>query len=56
MAENQIQFVLNPKSFIGDKDLVIGFGPNKDFYIGMDNLLSPIVLQNRFSLQTKEIS
>ena len=27
----------NPKSFIGDKDLVIGFGPNKDFYIGMDN-------------------
>lgn len=37
MAENQIQFVLNPKSFIGDKDLVIGFGPNKDFYIGMDN-------------------
>jgi hypothetical protein len=37
MADNQIQFVLNPKSFIGDKDLVNGFGPNKDFFVGNDN-------------------
>ncbi len=37
MAENQIQFVLNPRAFIGDKDLVNGFGPNKDFYVGNDN-------------------
>lgn len=37
MAENQIQFVLNPRAFIGDKDLVNGFGPNKDFFLGRDN-------------------
>ena len=37
MAENQIQFVLNPGAFIGDKDLVNGFGPNKDFFVGRDN-------------------
>ena len=37
MAENQIQFVLNPRAFIGEKDLVNGFGPNKDFYVGRDN-------------------
>lgn len=37
MAENQIQFVLNPRAFIGDKDLVNGFGPNKDFFVGNDN-------------------
>lgn len=37
MAENQIQFVLNPGAFIGDKDLVNGFGPNKDFFMGRDN-------------------
>ena len=37
MAENQIQFVLNPGAFIGDKDLVNGFGPNKDFFEGSDN-------------------
>ena len=37
MAENQIQFVLNPRTFIGDKDLVNGFGPNKDFFGGNDN-------------------
>lgn len=37
MADNQIQFVLNPRSFIGDKDLVNGFGPNKDYYVGKDN-------------------
>lgn len=37
MAENQIQFVLNPGTFIGDKDLVNGFGPNKDFFMGRDN-------------------
>ena len=37
MAENQIQLVLNPRAFIGDKDLVNGFGPNKDFFVGNDN-------------------
>ena len=37
MAENQIQLVLNPGAFIGDKDLVNGFGPNKDFFVGRDN-------------------
>ena len=37
MAENQIQFVLNPRAFIGDKDLVNGFGPNKDFFVGNDD-------------------
>ena len=37
MAENQIQFVLNPRVFIRDKDLPNGFGPNKDFYDGNDN-------------------
>ena len=37
MAENQIQLVLNPRAFIGDKDLVNGFGPNKDFFEGNDN-------------------
>ncbi len=37
MADNQIQFVLNPRSFIGDKDLVNGFGPNKDFFVGKDD-------------------
>ena len=37
MAENQIQIVLNPRAFIGDKDLVNGFGPNKDYYVGRDN-------------------
>lgn len=37
MAENQIQFVLNPRMFIGDKDLVNGFGPNKDFFEGNDD-------------------
>lgn len=37
MTENQIQFVLNPRAFIGDKDLVNGFGPNKDFFVGNDN-------------------
>ena len=37
MAENQIQLVLNPRAFIGDKDLVNGFGPNKDFFKGNDN-------------------
>lgn len=37
MEENQIQFVLNPRAFIGDKDLVNGFGPNKDFFVGNDN-------------------
>ena len=37
MAENQIQLVLNPRAFIGDKDLVNGFGPNKDFFEGKDN-------------------
>lgn len=37
MAENQIQFVLNPRAFIGDKDLLNGFGPNKDFFVGNDN-------------------
>ena len=37
MAENQIQFVLNPGTFIGDKDLVNGFGLNKDFFIGKDD-------------------
>lgn len=36
MAENQIQFVLNPRAFIGDKDSVNGFGPNKDFFVGRD--------------------
>ena len=37
MADNQIQFVLNPRSFIGDKDMVNGFGPNKDFFVGKDD-------------------
>lgn len=37
MAKNQIQLVLNPKSFIGDKDFVNGFGPNKDFFTGRDD-------------------
>jgi hypothetical protein len=37
MAENQIQFVLNPRAFIGDKDLVNGFGPNKDYFVDRDN-------------------
>jgi hypothetical protein len=37
MTENQIQFVLNPRAFIGDKDLVNGFGPSKDFFMGNDN-------------------
>lgn len=37
MAENQIQFVLNPRAFIADKDFVNGFGPNKDFFVGNDN-------------------
>ena len=37
MAENQIQLVLNPRAFIGDKDLVNGFGPNKDFFVGNDD-------------------
>ncbi len=37
MAENQIQLVLNPGAFIGDKDLVNGFGPNNDFFVGRDN-------------------
>ena len=37
MAENQIQLALNPGAFIGDKDLVNGFGPNKDFFVGRDN-------------------
>lgn len=37
MAENQIQFVLNPRAFIGDKDVVNGFGTNKDYFLGRDN-------------------
>ena len=37
MEKNQIQFVLNPGSFIGDKDLVNGFGSNKDFFVGKDD-------------------
>ncbi len=37
MSENQIQFVLNSRAFIGDKELVNGFGPNKDFFYGSDN-------------------
>lgn len=37
MADNQIQFVLNPGTFIGDKELVNGFGPNKDFFVGKDD-------------------
>ena len=37
MAENQIQLMLNPGAYIGDKDSVNGFGPNKDFYVGHDN-------------------
>jgi len=36
MAENQIQIVINPRDFIGDKDPIIGFGPNTDFFRGED--------------------
>ena len=37
MAENQIQIVINPRDFIGDKDPISGFGPNKDFFSGEDD-------------------
>ena len=36
MAENQIQLVINPRDFIGDKDPIPGFGTPRDFFSGED--------------------
>lgn len=36
MAENQIQLVINPRDFIGDKDPISGFGTPTDFFSGED--------------------
>lgn len=36
MAGNQIQFVINPRDYIGDKEPISGFGSPTDFFSGED--------------------
>lgn len=36
MADNQIQFVINPRDYIGDKEPITGFGSPTDFFSGED--------------------